>query len=121
MYFIPSPGSGTESRSLRPGTVTDRCRLANTTDFMISTGIRKHNPNGDQHPDGITKKPVAAGKAAGIAFQNSPPTFHGIRSLSGRRYEKEKGKKFARKLLGHKSEKRTDKYLDTWEKEYVIL
>ncbi|WP_157795455.1 hypothetical protein [Yersinia kristensenii] len=31
------------------------------------------------------------------------------------------GKEFTRKLLGHKSEKMTDKYLDTRGKEYVML
>jgi integrase len=36
-------------------------------------------------------------------------------------YEKEKGKEFAQKLLGHKSEKMTGKYLDTRGKEYVML
>ncbi|WP_425288640.1 tyrosine-type recombinase/integrase [Yersinia enterocolitica] len=47
--------------------------------------------------------------------------FHEIRSLAGRLYEKEKGKEFAMKLLGHKSEKMTNKYLDTRGKEYVML
>lgn len=51
----------------------------------------------------------------------SPPTFHEIRSLAGRLYEKEKGKEFARNLLGHKSEKMTDKYLDARGKEYAML
>lgn len=51
----------------------------------------------------------------------SPPTLHEIRSLAGRLYEKEKGKEFAMKLLGHKSVKMTDKYLDTRGKEYVML
>ncbi|EKN5932277.1 integrase [Yersinia enterocolitica] len=44
-----------------------------------------------------------------------------MRNLAGRLYEKEKGKKFAMKLLGHKSEKMTNKYLDTRGKEYVML
>ncbi|CDL39839.1 hypothetical protein [Citrobacter freundii] len=36
-------------------------------------------------------------------------------------YEKEFGKDFAQKLLGHKSEKMTEKYLDTRKKEYVLI
>ncbi|ENG7017344.1 TPA: integrase [Yersinia enterocolitica] len=44
-----------------------------------------------------------------------------MRSLAGRLYEKEKSKEFAMKLLGHKSEKMTNKYLDTRGKEYVML
>ncbi|VXC87105.1 Integrase [Enterobacterales bacterium 8AC] len=106
---------------LKLGTVVDRCRQASTTDFMISAGIRKNSPDGSLNPDSLTKKFVAARKQAGITFADSPPTFHEIRSLAGRLYEREKGKEFAMKLLGHKSVKMTDKYLDTRGKEYVML
>jgi integrase len=44
-----------------------------------------------------------------------------IPAIFARLYEKEKGKEFAQKLLGHKSEKMTGKYLDTRGKEYVML
>jgi integrase len=71
--------------------------------------------------DSLTKKFVAARNLSGLAFEESPPTFHEIRSLSGRLYERERGKEFARKLMGHKSEKMTDKYLDTRGKEYSIV
>lgn len=107
--------------NLRLGTVIDRCRRASTTDFMISAGSRKNSPDGSLHPDGLTKKFVATRKASGLEFEENPPTFHEIRSLAGRLYEKEKGKEFAQKLLGHKSEKMTGKYLDTRGKEYVML
>lgn len=109
------------SVGLRLGTVIDRCRLASSTDFMVSAGKRKNSPDGSLHPDGLTKKFVTARSSAGIEFEDSPPTFHEIRSLAGRLYEKEKGKEFARKLLGHKSGKMTDKYLDTRGKEYAML
>ncbi len=101
--------------------VIDRCRLTSTTDFMISAGIRKNSPDGALPPDGSTKKFVAARRAARIEFAESPPTFHEIRSLAGRLYEREKGKEFAQKLLGHKSEAMTGKYLDSRGKEYVML
>ncbi|HGM5416889.1 TPA: tyrosine-type recombinase/integrase [Serratia liquefaciens] len=107
--------------NLRLGTVIDRCRLASTTDFMLSAGIRKNSPDGSLHPDGLTKKFVATRKASGLEFEENPPTFHEIRSLAGRLYEKEKGKEFAQKLLGHKSEKMTGKYLDSRGKEYALL
>lgn len=110
-----------KSVGLRLGTVLERCRLASTTEFMLSAGIRKNSPDGSLHPDGLTKKFVATRKASGLAFEENPPTFHEIRSLAGRLYEKEKGKEFAQKLLGHKSEKMTGKYLDTRGKEYVML
>ncbi|HGM6602267.1 TPA: tyrosine-type recombinase/integrase [Serratia marcescens] len=92
-----------------------------TTDFMISAGIRKNSPDGSIHPDGLTKKFVAARKASGLEFQESPPTFHEIRSLSGRLYEKQNDKAFAQKLLGHTTEMMTLKYLKTRGKEYVML
>ncbi|MDR5019073.1 phage integrase Arm DNA-binding domain-containing protein [Yersinia rochesterensis] len=106
---------------LRLSTVIDQCRLASKTDFMISTGIRKNSPDGSLHPDSLTKKFVTARKGTDFRFDESPPTFHEIRSLAGRLYEKEKGKEFAMKLLGHKSEKMTNKYLDTRGKDYVML
>ncbi|PII51944.1 integrase [Serratia sp. OLHL2] len=106
---------------LRLGTVIDRCRLVSTTDFMISAGIRKNSPDGSLHPDGLTKKFVAARKASGLSFEENPPTFHEIRSLAGRLYEKERGRDFAQKLLGHTSEMMTLKYLNTRGKEYVML
>ncbi|ANS42417.1 hypothetical protein Q5A_009785 [Serratia inhibens PRI-2C] len=106
---------------LRLGTVIDRCRLVSTTEFLLSAGIRKNSPDGSLHPDGLTKKFVAARKASGLDFEESPPTFHEIRSLAGRLYEKERGRDFAQKLLGHTSEMMTLKYLNTRGKEYVML
>jgi len=107
--------------NLRLGTVIDRCRLASTTGFMLGAGIRKNSPDGSLHPDGLTKKFVATRKASGLEFEENPPTFHEIRSLAGRLYEKERGRDFAQKLLGHTSEMMTLKYLNTRGKEYVML
>ena len=56
-----------------------------------------------------------------MEFQESPPTFHEIRSLSGRLYEEQNDKAFAQKLLGHTTEMMTLKYLKTRGKEYVML
>ncbi|KVJ93128.1 integrase [Enterobacter asburiae] len=36
-------------------------------------------------------------------------------------YEKEYGKEFTQRLFGHKSEKMTEKYLDSRKKEYVMI
>lgn len=106
---------------LRLGTVVDRCKLVSRSDFLISAGIRKNSPDGSIHPDGLTKKFVAARKLSGETFSDTPPTFHEIRSLSGRLYEAAYGKEFAQKLFGHKSEKMTKKYLDKRQKEYVMI
>ncbi|WP_323665547.1 tyrosine-type recombinase/integrase [Pectobacterium punjabense] len=106
---------------LRLSDVIAQCRNSSKTDYMISVGIRKNNPNGSVELNGLTKGFVKARKASGIQLDDNPPTFHEIRSLAGRLYEKERGKEFAQKLLGHKSAKMTDKYLDTKGKEYTYL
>lgn len=106
---------------LRLGTVIDHCRRTSTTDFLLSAGVRKNSPDGSLPPDGLTKKFVAARKASGLDFEENPPTFHEIRSLAGRLYEKERGRDFAQKLLGHTSEKMTLKYLNTRGKEFIML
>ncbi|AGP46952.1 hypothetical protein HL670_03154 [Serratia plymuthica] len=67
------------------------------------------------------QKRYVARKASGLDFEESPPTFHEIRSLAGRLYEKERGRDFAQKLLGHTSEIMALKYLNTRGKEYVML
>ncbi|WP_021015723.1 tyrosine-type recombinase/integrase [Prodigiosinella confusarubida] len=71
--------------------------------------------------DSLAKGFVTARNATGNTFDENPPTFHEIRRLAGRLYEKAYGKEFAQKLLGHKSAKMTDKYLDTRGKEYTYL
>lgn len=109
------------SIGLRLGTVVDRCRLVSRSDFLISSGKRKNSQDGSIHPDGLTKKFVAARNLTGLKFSENPPTFHEIRSLSGRLYEAEYGKEFAQKLFGHKSEKMTEMYLDKRQKEYVMI
>lgn len=109
------------SVGLRLGTVVDRCRLVSRSDFLISSGMRKNSQYGSIHPDGLTKKFVAARNLTGLKFSENPPTFHEIRSLSGRLYEAEYGKEFAQKLFGHKSEKMTEMYLDKRQKEYVMI
>ncbi|MEG2040055.1 MAG: phage integrase Arm DNA-binding domain-containing protein [Hafnia sp.] len=107
---------------LRLSTVIDRCRLVSRSDYMVSAGVRKNSPDGSIHPDGLTKKFVAARKLSGITFSDTPPTFHEIRSLAGRLYKDEYGKDFAQKLLGHTSEETTNMYLDERdEKAYVML
>lgn len=114
---------------LRIGDVIERCRVGNNTDFLISSGIRKNSPDGSIHPDGLTKRFVNARNLSGLEFTANPPTFHEIRSLAGRLHEKEygekfgekEGKAFAQRLLGHTSEKTTEKYLDTRKKEFILV
>ncbi|HKN04060.1 MAG TPA: tyrosine-type recombinase/integrase [Buttiauxella sp.] len=58
---------------------------------------------------------------AGIEWGDNPPSFHEIRGLSGRLFEKAFGNEFAQKLLGHRSEKMTEKYLDVREKMFTLI
>lgn len=106
---------------LELGTVIDRCRLVSRCDFLISSGVRKNSPDGSVNLDGLTKGFVKARNASGIEFSEQPPTFHEIRSLAGRLYEAERGKEFTQKLLGHKTQKMTEKYLDSRKKEFMLL
>lgn len=110
-----------KASGLRLSTVIDRCRLVSRCDFLISPGIRKNSEEGSINLDSLTKGFVKARNFSGLKFSENPPSFHEIRSLAGRMYEKEFGKDFAQKLLGHKSEKMTEKYLDTRKKEYVLI
>ncbi len=99
-----------------------RYRRVSQTDYLISTSKRKNSPGGGIHPDGLTKKFVAARKLAAIRFSSNPPTFHEIRSLSGRLYKDAYNDEFAQKLLGLTSENTTRIYLDEHDnKAFVML
>lgn len=69
----------------------------------------------------ITNTFTRARIEAKIAMQDgrTPPTFHEIRSLSERLYEKEYGGNFTQKLLGHKSPKMTAVYHDVRGSEWI--
>ncbi len=110
------------SMGLRLSTVIDRCRLVSRSEYLISAGIRKNRPNGSIHPDSLTKKICCGTKIYRNKFSDNPPTFHEIRSLSGRLYKDAYGEGFAQKLLGHTSENTTKLYIDKRDnKAYVML
>jgi len=102
---------------LTVGDVIKQCR-----DNVVSQYLIHHPKNttlskaGDPvWKDTISKGFAKARTKAGITWQEGkePPTFHEIRSLAERLYEKEYGRPFAQKLLGHKSEKMTSMYADS--------
>ncbi|WP_099062461.1 tyrosine-type recombinase/integrase [Serratia sp. BW106] len=104
------------------GEVVKRCLEESNSEFLISSSSKKTGRQpGALHPDSLTKAFVSARKLSGLTFTSTPPTFHEIRSLSGRLYEDEYGKEFAQKLLGHKSIKMTDHYLDRRQKEWIMV
>ncbi|EPE4190352.1 tyrosine-type recombinase/integrase [Yersinia enterocolitica] len=68
----------------------------------------------------LTKRFAKARDLANITWEGiNPPPFHEIRSLASRLYEKEMGKEFSQKILGHKSAQTTDKYRDVRGSEWI--
>ncbi|MBE7930395.1 tyrosine-type recombinase/integrase, partial [Escherichia coli] len=61
---------------------------------------------------------MRARKASGLSFEGDPPTFHELRSLSARLYEKQISDKFAQHLLGHKSDTMASQYRDDRGREW---
>lgn len=59
----------------------------------------------------LTQEFARLRELAGICGE-SPPSLHEVRSLSARLYTEKYGKEFANALLGHKSAKMTELYLD---------
>ncbi|MGL5423999.1 MAG: tyrosine-type recombinase/integrase [Serratia fonticola] len=89
--------------------------------IISSSSTKSGRDPGALHADSLTKAFVSARKESGLTFTSTPPTFHEIRSLSGRLYEDEYGKEFAQKLLGHKSMTMTNRYLDRRQKEWIMI
>lgn len=54
-------------------------------------------------PDGLTQAFPTVRDSTGLKFGPNPPSFHEIRSLAGRLYERERGEDFAQRLLSHKN------------------
>lgn len=102
--------------------VIERCRINNPSDFMIYSPVRNGGRKpGPLTPDALTQAFADIRDLSGIKFGPNPPPFHEIRSLSGRLYEKERGEKFAQRLLGHKNLTMTQKYLDSRGAEYDMV
>jgi integrase len=59
-----------------------------------------------------------ARELSGLSFSGEPPSFHELRSLSARLYDKQAGEDFTQHLLGHKSGVMTAKYRDDRGREW---
>lgn len=57
--------------------------------------------------------------SSGLTWKGTPPTFHEIRSLSGRMHEANGIS--AKDLLGHADQRMTDAYLNTRGREWVVV
>ncbi|MCW6519148.1 tyrosine-type recombinase/integrase [Yersinia ruckeri] len=103
------------------GEVIEQC-LNNKSEYLICSSSRKSGREpAALNADSLTKAFVNALKATDLVYEISPPSFHEIRSLASRLYEAEYGKEFAQKLLGHKSMKMTNVYLDLRKNEWVEI
>ncbi|WP_192941421.1 MULTISPECIES: site-specific integrase [Yersinia] len=104
------------------GEVIEQCMTNSKSEYLISSASKKSGREpGALNADSITKAFVKALKATDLIYEISPPSFHEIRSLASRLYEAEYGKEFAQKLLGHKSIKMTNVYLDSRKNEWVEI
>jgi len=104
------------------GDIVDQCKLNNPSDFLLYSDVRRGGRRpGPLTADGLTQAFSDVRDTCGIQFSVNPPSFHEMRSLAGRLYEKEYGAEFAQKLLGHKNMSMTQKYLDARGSEYVLI
>ncbi|CNF37927.1 tyrosine-type recombinase/integrase [Yersinia frederiksenii] len=102
--------------------VIEQCLNNSKSEYLISSASKKSGREpGALNADSLTKAFVKALKATDLVYEISPPSFHEIRSLASRLYEAEYSKEFAQKLLGHKSMKMTNVYLDSRKNEWVEI
>lgn len=105
------------------GDVVKQCRDNVVSPYLIHhTKAYAFNKPGDPvWKDTISRGFTKARKKADITWQEGkePPTFHEIRSLAERLYEKEFDGSFTQKLLGHKSAKMTAVYHDSRGSEWL--
>lgn len=99
--------------------VIEQCRDQVLSPFMVhhakdTTLGKKGDP---LHKDTISRAFARARVASGLTWDKEPPTFHEIRSLSGRLHEK--AGRDAKLILGHSDQKTTDMYLGTRGREWV--
>ncbi|EOF8196380.1 tyrosine-type recombinase/integrase [Yersinia enterocolitica] len=104
------------------GDIIEKCLNDSKSEYLISSSNKSSGREpGTLNADSLTKAFVKALKATDLVYEISPPSFHEIRSLASRLYEAEYGKEFAQKLLGHKSMKMTNVYLDSRKNEWVEI
>jgi integrase len=97
------------------GDVIKQCNSTGVLSHYLIHQTRQleHSPRGGVvHPASVTRGFQDAVKSLGIDWgDNSPPSFHEIRSLSKRLYDAQGGVN-TKQLLGHKSTASSDKYQD---------
>ena len=101
--------------------VIDQCRDSILSPFMVhhAKDTTKGKRGDPVHIDTISRAFKRARVASGLTWEKEPPTFHEIRSLSGRLHEK--AGRAAKLILGHSDQKTTDMYLGTRGREWVVV
>lgn len=103
--------------------VVKQCRDDVVSKYLIhhTTGNTARSVGRKVDLSAISNQFADARQRAGITTTDgrTPPTFHEIRSLSERLYEKEYGSGFTQKLLGHKSPKMTAVYHDVRGSDWI--
>ncbi|QIJ48815.1 tyrosine-type recombinase/integrase [Raoultella ornithinolytica] len=90
-----------------------KCRKLSSGKTIISSATGK-----GLSPATVSGNFRRARELSGINFSGEPPSFHELRSLSARLYDKQAGESFAQHLLGHKSGIMTAKYRDDRGREW---
>lgn len=100
--------------------VITRCLSTGPSEYIINSQTRKSGrQSGDPlNPDTLSKTFAKLRQKTALQFTDSPPSFHEIRSLSSRMYKEQYGKEFSQLLLGHKTMRMTDMYLDPRKEEW---
>ncbi|EGM8879479.1 tyrosine-type recombinase/integrase, partial [Escherichia coli] len=91
----------------------DKCKEILGGETIIASTHREPLSSGT-----VSRYFMRARKASGLSFEGDPPTFHELRSLSARLYEKQISDKFAQHLLGHKSDTMASQYRDDRGREW---
>ncbi|WP_274019707.1 tyrosine-type recombinase/integrase, partial [Escherichia coli] len=91
----------------------DKCKEILGGETIIASTRREPLSSGT-----VSRYFMRARKASGLSFEGDPPTFHELRSLSARLYEKQISDKFAQHLLGHKSDTMASQYRDDRGREW---
>ncbi|EIJ1115407.1 tyrosine-type recombinase/integrase, partial [Salmonella enterica subsp. enterica serovar Miami] len=90
-----------------------RCKSLSQGETIISSTRSEALSSGT-----VSRYFMRARKESGLSFSGEPPTFHEIRSLSARLYEKQYGERFAQHLLGHKSDSMAAQYRNDRGREW---
>lgn len=105
-----------------------RCRLTLVASRYCVHQLRSHQKvkKGDpMRPQGIEKMLADVRDALGIVpppdSALTPPTAHEVRSLSARLYYRQFGFEFVHRLLGHKDEETTRRYLDERDQKQITF